>query len=82
MGHQVTENDLIVDDTKIRTIRDSPVPKEKKVVQPRLGMCNFLSQFVAKFSEICAPLREISNMNAEIFLSASNQNALTHIIKK
>ena len=29
-------------------------------------MCNLLSQFVSKLSEICATLREIINMNAEV----------------
>jgi hypothetical protein len=33
MGHQVKENDLIIDDSKIRAIRDMPVPKDKKGVQ-------------------------------------------------
>ena len=33
MGHQVKENGLIIDDSKIRAIRDMPVPKDKKGVQ-------------------------------------------------
>ncbi|KAK2141845.1 hypothetical protein LSH36_1033g00005 [Paralvinella palmiformis] len=43
-----------------------PVPKDKKGDLRLLGMCNLLSQFVSKLSEICATLREFINMNAEV----------------
>ena len=33
VGHKVTENGLIIDDSNIRAIRDMPVPKDKKGVQ-------------------------------------------------
>jgi hypothetical protein len=76
MGHQVSDNGLIIDDSKIRAKRDMPVPKDKNGVQRLLGMCNILSQFVPKLSEICSPLREISNMNAEFCQSASPTNCI------
>ena len=56
-----------------------PVPKDKKGVQRLLGMCNFLSQFVPKLSKMCAPLREINNMNTAFSWSASKQIAFTHL---
>ena len=55
------------------------VLKDKKGVQRLPGMCNLLSQFVSKLCEICAPLREISIMNAEFCGPASQQTAFTHI---
>ena len=79
VGHKVTENGLIIDDSKIRALCDMPVPTDKKGVQRLLGMCNFLSYVVTKLSEIFASLREISIMNAEFCWSASQQTAFTHI---
>ena len=42
-------------------------------------MCNFVPQYLPKLSEICAPLLEISNMNAQFCWSASQQTAFTYI---
>ena len=42
-------------------------------------MCNFLSQFLPKLSEVCAPLREISTPTAEFSWSTTQQSAFARI---
>ncbi len=82
MGHEVSKNDLMPDNSKIDAITDMPVPEDKKAVQRFLGMCNFLSQYVPNLSDLCSPLREISNPTSEFSWSATQQDAFNQIRSK
>ena len=79
MGHMITEDGLVIDDSKVEAIGKMPVPENKKAVQRLLGMCNFLSKFLPKLSDTCAPLREVSSVNAEFSWSSPQQVAFQHI---
>ena len=56
-----------------------PVPQDKKATQRFIGMCNFLSQYLPKLSEICAPLREVSTPQAEFCWSSTQQEAFSKV---
>ena len=75
MGHKVTTNGLKPDESKIEAITS-------KAVLRFLGMCKFLAQYIPRFSEACAPLREISNSTSEFSWANTQQAAFTNIKQK
>ena len=79
MGHTVTDQGLVPDNSKIEAITRMPVPQDKKATQRFIGMCNFLSQYLPKLSEICAPLREVSTPQAEFCWSSTQQDAFSKV---
>ena len=79
MGHQISEDGLVLDDSKMCAITKMPIPQDKKSVQRFLGMCNYLAPYISNLSELCAPLREISNPSSEFSWSSKQQAAFEKI---
>ena len=47
------------DPTKVLTVMDWPVPRNKRHVQSFIGFCNFCQQFIKDFSKIVCPLTRL-----------------------
>ena len=62
LGYRVSEEGLSTDPQKIEAVRQWPVPKSSKEVKSFLGLCLFYRRFVKGFSDIAAPLYDVSNM--------------------
>lgn len=54
-GHLVSEDSICVDPNRTKAIREFPQPKDANCVARFIGMVNYFSKFIPKFSEIAAP---------------------------
>ena len=60
VGHVFTSEGLKPDPTKTKAISEMPIPENVTALQRFLGMINYLGKFIPNFSEISAPLHELT----------------------
>lgn len=65
MGHEITADGMKSDPKKIESITKMPQPTDKQAVQRFLGMATYLSRYIPNYSEISAPLRELTRRENE-----------------
>ena len=65
LGHKLTAEGILADESKIKSILDMPLPEDKKAVQRLLGMLNYVGKFVPNLSELTSPLRELLVKNKQ-----------------
>ena len=65
MGHILTNKDVAPDPSKVNAIQEMPKPDDRNGVQRFLGMCQYLSKFCPRLSEVVLPLRDLIKMNVE-----------------
>ena len=56
LGYIISTASLQMDESKVQTTRDWPVPRRVKDVQSFLGFANFYRRFIKGYSELSAPL--------------------------
>jgi len=59
LGMIIEEEKISMDQTKLKGIRDWPVPKTVKQVRSFLGFSNFYRQFIRRYSDIAKPLNTL-----------------------
>ncbi|CAM4664094.1 unnamed protein product [Caretta caretta] len=59
-GHQVGQGTINPLQAKVDAIQKWPVPKSKKQVQSFLGLARYYRQFVLQYSQIAAPLTDLT----------------------
>lgn len=59
LGYVVGENGLIVDDDKIASISNFPIPRSVKQLRRFIGITGWYRRFISNYSTICAPLTNI-----------------------
>ena len=60
-GHIVSADGVSVDPDKISVVADWPVPTNITELRAYLGLCGYYRKFVQKFSEIAAPLYNLTS---------------------
>ena len=60
IGHIISANGTRPDPAKVSAIQDMPEPACVSDVQRFLGMCNYLSLYVPRLSEVSEPLRRLT----------------------
>ena len=65
MGHILTNKGVAPDPSKVNAIQEMPRPDDRNGVQRFLGMCQYLSKFCPRLSEVVLPLRDLIKMNVE-----------------
>lgn len=60
LGHKCTSKGLLPDDSKIRTIKDYPIPKDKDAVKRFVAFANYYRRFIRNFASLAAPLNFIT----------------------
>ncbi|CAM5097462.1 unnamed protein product [Natator depressus] len=60
LGHQVGQGTINPLQAKVDAIQKWPVPKSKKQVQSFLGLASYYRQFVPQYSQIAAPLTDLT----------------------
>ena len=75
LGHRFDKNGISVDDSKVKVIRDFPVPINPKKVKSFLGLANYYRRFVFGFSKISAPLRQLIRKDVDFVWTQDCQEA-------
>jgi hypothetical protein len=60
LGHIVSRDGLKVDPAKISTVAQWPVPETVKALRSFLGLSNYFRRFIERYSNIAAPLHELT----------------------
>ena len=59
LGHTFSAQGMKPDESRIKAIIEIPIPVDKKELERFLGVTNYLSRFIPKYSELSAPLRDL-----------------------
>ena len=65
LGHKISENGIEVDPSKFEVIRNWKVPTTVKEVKSFLGFLGFYRRFIKNFSQIAAPLIELTKNDSK-----------------
>jgi hypothetical protein len=60
LGHIIGAKGVQVHQEKIKTIREWPTPKTLTELRGFLGLCTYYRKFVKGFSQLCAPLTDLT----------------------
>ncbi|URQ09129.1 replicase [Halyomorpha halys erranti-like virus 1] len=75
LGHLVSSRGVLIDPSRTSSVRDFPPPKDAKGVARFVGMVNFFSKFIPKFSQIAAPLNQLRKKGCKFFWGEEQQKA-------
>ena len=75
VGHVFTNEGLKADPSKTKAISEMTVPADVTALQRFLGMVNYLGKFIPNFSELSAPLRQLTHRDAVWAWHEQQQNA-------
>ncbi|KAI8493812.1 hypothetical protein Bbelb_281590 [Branchiostoma belcheri] len=64
MGQLLTARGLRPDPEKVKAIVEMPTPDDVRAVQRLLGMVNYLAKFLPHLSDVCEPLRRLTDKDA------------------
>jgi hypothetical protein len=64
LGHIIGEKGVQVHQEKIKAIMEWPTPKTLTELRGFLGMCTYYRKFVKGFSQLCAPLTDLTKKGA------------------
>ena len=65
MGHLLTSQGLKPDPSKVEAVRKMPKLVNVNDMQRFIGFVNYLSRFLTRLSDLCEPLRRLTDNNAE-----------------
>lgn len=60
LRHVVSEGGVALDEWKIETIKNWPVPKDKHEIRSYVGLCIYYRWFIPEFAKIAKPLRKLT----------------------
>ena len=67
LGHIVSSDGIMPDPEKISGIESYPIPRDLKQLQQFLGLTNYYRRFIDHYSDIAAPLYELTRKTAKGF---------------
>ncbi|KAJ8393225.1 hypothetical protein AAFF_G00062970 [Aldrovandia affinis] len=79
MGHLLTTEGLRPDPEKVTAVQNMQTPTEVKCLQRLLGFVNYLSKFLPNFSDVCEPLRHLTDKDIEWAWLPQHDAALENI---
>lgn len=79
LGFVVSTEGLSMDNDKLKSILDWPVPKNIKELQRFLGLCNSYRKFINNFSTIIEPLRTILKKNTDFIWDIRTDDAFNEL---
>ena len=85
MGHLLTTEGLKPDPSKVEATQNMPELTNVNDVQCFIGFVNYLSRFLPKLSDICEPLRRLTDKNAEWLWTKVHNDAvetIKHLISR
>jgi transposase InsO family protein len=64
LGYVITPEGVSVDESRVREIREWPVPTTEMEIQAFLGFTNYYRRFIKNYSKITAPIHDVLAMEA------------------
>ncbi len=80
LGYTITQNEVTVSESKIKTIKDYPVPKSIKDIKKFLGLAGFYRKLLSNFSELVAPLSVMQCKNVTFYWNSDCQKSFDKVI--
>jgi hypothetical protein len=80
IGHLLSDIGISVENTKVDTIREWPIPRRKTDVQSFLGVINFYRRFITSCARISKPLTQLTG-NTPFKWDGETQNAFDQLKK-
>jgi len=65
MGHLLTTEGLLPDPEKITAVQNMQTPTDVKARQRLLGFLNYLAKFLPHLSDVCEPLRRLTDKDIQ-----------------
>lgn len=65
LGFQVVDGKILPDERNIESVKNFPIPKNKKQIRGYLGLCNFYRKFIKNFAAIALPLTNLTKNKVE-----------------
>ena len=75
LGHFVNASGIRMDERKVQTVRDWPVPRTVSDLRSFLGLAGYYRKFVAGFARIAAPLTDLLRKDVSFAWSPEAQSA-------
>src|SRR4051812_38746296 len=82
LGFVVSSNGIEVDVSKVKDIRDCPIPTNVSELRSFHGLAGFYRRFVKDFSTIACPLNELTKKNVPFVWGKAQQHAFDELKKK
>jgi len=79
LGHKIGRKGLSVDESKVSTVKNWPVPDTIKKLQAFLGLSNYFRRFIKGYSSICAPLTSMTKQDTPWHWSKDCQDAFEEV---
>ena len=79
MGHIISAQGLAPDPDKVRAVQELPKPTDVQGVQRLLGVVTYLAKFMPKLSEVCEPLRRLTDKDVMFDWMPQHDKALDTI---
>ena len=75
LGHVVSKDGIGMESSKLNEIRQWPVPKNVEDVRAFLGLTGYYRKFIHKFSQIAAPLSNLTRNQTPFLWTSDEQKA-------
>lgn len=75
LGHVVSRDGITPDPSKIRAVKEFPVPRCTRDVRSFLGLANYYRRFIRNFATIASPLNQLTHKNTRFNWTAACDNA-------
>ena len=82
LGFVVSSNGIEVDVSKVKDIRDWPIPTNVSELRSFHGLAGFYRRFVKDFSTIACPLNELTKKNVTFVWGKAQQKAFDELKKR
>src|SRR4051812_41944340 len=82
LGFVVSSNGIEVDVSKVKDIRDWPIPTNDSELRSFHGLAGFYRRFVEDFSTIAFPLNELTKKNVTFVWGKAQQKAFDELKKR
>ena len=81
LGNIISSEGIKVDNEKVEAINQLKPPKNLKELRRLLGMLNYLSRFIPKFSDLTHPLRQLLKKDNEFYWTKEQEIAFINAKK-
>lgn len=75
LGHKCTQDGILPDPTKLKCVKEYPVPHDKDSARRFVAFANYYRRFIENFSKIAAPINRLSRKDSQFVWTTECQTA-------